>query len=205
MLGGGNAGLHSGASFRLQQQQQRAKQEGARAGSSNALEAAAPTVYRDKDGRRVDMDEKVARDQALAAAVVAAKVVEKHEWSLGTAQKRAVAAAAEEFATVAAAPFARHAGDAALEALLRAQKRDGDPMAGLVQAHAPESAAQAAPAARRRVYTGPAPPPNRYGIAPGYRWDGVDRSNGWEAKLIAYKASRASRAESDYHGRVADM
>jgi hypothetical protein len=48
-------------------------------------------------------------------------------------------------------------------------------------------------------------PPNRFGIPPGYRWDAVDRSNGYEKQWFEKQNSRQAVEEEAYKWSTADM
>lgn len=59
------------------------------------------------------------------------------------------------------------------------------------------------PRVTRPQYSGPPPPPNRFGIKPGYRWDGVDRGNGFESKLFL-KINSSQRLQSEFQAWSAE-
>jgi len=48
-------------------------------------------------------------------------------------------------------------------------------------------------------------PTNRYTIEPGYMWDGVDRSNGFEQKLLATRNVREAQKNEYYKLRTEEM
>ncbi|CAL1688050.1 unnamed protein product [Lasius platythorax] len=98
-------------------------------------------------------------------------------------------------------PLARYADDADLDKQLREQDREGDPMLKYIkQKQIKEGKRKPDPIQYQGSYA-----PNRFGIKPGHRWDGVDRSNGYEKKWFEAQNAKTARQEEAYRWSTSDM
>ncbi|KAF5013543.1 hypothetical protein FDECE_466 [Fusarium decemcellulare] len=180
MSDGTHAGLQSAAavSAQLKRRQKEEREDFERHRKSAKEEE---TVYRDATGRRIDISMKRAEARRAAAEAEEkerlAKEALKGEVQLEEARKRR-----EQLEDAKLMSFARKADDEEMNRELKEQDRWNDPMMQFMseKKDAPGKG-KGKQSKRKPVYAGAAPP-NRYGIKPGYRWDGVDRGNGFEAE-----------------------
>ncbi|KAK7431393.1 Pre-mRNA-splicing factor cwc26 [Neonectria magnoliae] len=178
MSDGTHAGLQSAASVsaQLKRRQREEREDFERHRKSTKEEE---TVYRDATGRRIDISMKRAEARRVAAEAEekerAAIEALKGDVQLEEARKRRA-----NLEDARLMKFARTADDEEMNDELKEQDRWNDPMMQFL-AEKKGIGAKGKNSKRKPVYAGAAPP-NRYGIKPGYRWDGVDRGNGFEGE-----------------------
>merc|ERR1712037_390984 len=100
-------------------------------------------------------------------------------------------------------PLARYKDDKDFNDLQKAKMHQDDPMFEYMMSKNKTKTKKARQQSSKKMYTGSSTAPNRFGILPGYRWDGVDRSTGFENKLFTYhnekriQVNQAWRANTD--------
>ena len=187
------AGLMTREELRAMRKARQEQEEAARAQERAEQEAQDPshheTVYRDTQGRRINLEEEEARlreEQERAER----KRKEREQWGQGLVQRREREAQRNELRAMRSEGVARTAEDAAMNDTLRARMHWDDPARAFLSR-------RSGPRVTRPQYQGPPPPPNRFNIQPGYRWDGVDRGNGFERKLFM-RMNQKDRAHDEH-------
>ncbi|KAF8626976.1 hypothetical protein AX15_004569 [Amanita polypyramis BW_CC] len=153
------------------------------------------TVYRDTSGRRIDTRAEKA-EAARLKREREEREAKKMEWGKGLVQRDEEEKRRQQVEKSKLTGFTRYADDKELNEELKAKEVWNDPAAAFLTKKRSKGP-------RRPEYSGPAPPPNRFGIKPGYRWDGVDRSNGFEKKFFQSSNNRA-RQTTEYHAWSVD-
>ena len=188
MQSGVSAGLVSAAEFRKEQEKlRRKKKKELAAMDPSLLGKGAKVVHRDSMGNIID----IAAERKLKKQQEEHK---KYELTTGKVQREANENQKQYDDLVANEAFAQyaHQTDSHRDMVLRERIRPEDPMA----AFATGPGAHEGPAGDRdktpakKTYMGPPAPPNRFGILPGHRWDGVVRGTGFEARVMEMLAGK---------------
>ncbi|OJD11569.1 hypothetical protein AJ78_07692 [Emergomyces pasteurianus Ep9510] len=153
------------------------------------------TIYRDASGRIINVAMKRAEARRAAEEAAAAEAAAK-EALTGDVQRRERDARREAVREAKHMPLARTVEDEEMNTELKARPRWNDPAAEFLTSKKGVGSTGAA-VGGRSVYTGPAAP-NRYGIRPGHRWDGVDRGNGFEQQWFEARNKIKMREGLEY-------
>ncbi|GAA5907716.1 Bud13/CWC26 family protein [Sporobolomyces salmoneus] len=152
------------------------------------------TVYRDSSGRKIDLKLQKA-EEAKRKRQELEREMAKMEWGKGLVQREDKEKQKQEAEKLKRKGVARYADDQEMNEELREVERWNDPAANFLTKNKGEKKKKES---KFPQYQGPPPPPNRFNIKPGYRWDGVDRGTGFEAKLMQ-KRNSASMYKAAAH------
>ena len=190
-----------------EERQRRREEKEARKGRPKA-EPEEETVYRDATGRRIDVSLRKAEIRRAAEEAERAKRKEKEE-AMGDVQRQQKEERKQDLEDARFLSLGRGADDEEMNEKLRGEVRFDDPMREYMAKKRAEEMGDRGGGGdgevragrkgvsgvknSKKLYQGHAPP-NRYGILPGWRWDGVDRGNGFE-KAWFQARSRGKRNE----------
>uniref|UniRef100_A0A8C4JZ99 BUD13 homolog n=1 Tax=Dromaius novaehollandiae TaxID=8790 RepID=A0A8C4JZ99_DRONO len=201
MLSGSKAGLVSADVLRREQQELKRHERNNKHLEGREESRHSETVFRDKSGRKRDLAQE-RLEQKQKAEVKSERDEQYAKWGKGLAQGRQQQQNVEDAIKEMQKPLARYIDDQDLDRMLREQEREGDPMAEFIKKR---KAKENKDKKEKPRYNGPTPPLNRFNIWPGHRWDGVDRSNGFEQQRFARIASKKAVQELAYKWSVEDM
>lgn len=163
---------------------------------------AAPILRDRKTGRIRNLEEE--QEEQRKKQEEENKNKEKYsKWGKGLKQVEAINEKIEQDLHEMNKPLARYADDEDLERFLKEQERDDDPMLAYIRKKKKKDAV-ATGKPLKPTYEGEYMP-NRFGVRPGYRWDGVDRSNGYEKKWFEVQNAKRAQQEDAYKWSTEDM
>lgn len=163
---------------------------------------AAPIIRDRKTGKKRDFEKEAMEEFAKIKKQQEQK--EKYDkWGKGLKQVDDLKEKIEADLHEMNKPLARYADDEDLEKYLKEQEREGDPMLAYIRKKKKKEAVNEG-RPQKPVYEGEFMP-NRFGVPPGHRWDGVDRSNGYEKQWFAKENAKKAVEEEIYKWSTEDM
>lgn len=188
----------------LQLQSGKTKKKKNRIGGEDlaSLGPAPETIYRDASGRIINVAMK-RQEARRKAEEEERKKKEEERQARGDVQNEMREERKKDLEEAKYLTVARGVDDVEMNTEMKGVRRWNDPAAGFLteQAPMPSNGGRKAARSGKPMYQG-AFEPNRHGIRPGYRWDGVDRGNGFEKKWFAARNKKKDNANLEYQWQM---